>query len=249
MFPFSFFIYVFSFEFFGGAGYDVIMSNISSHYNDIQMNILQAARDSGRVAEDIILTAVSKKQPMDRIEALLALGHRVYGENRVQEAQERWGDSGLRERHKDLQLRLIGPLQSNKVKDAVSLFDVIETLDRPKLAKKLSAQEDAQGKKLSYFVQVNTGEEPQKAGISPLELGDFVAYCRQDCALDVRGLMAIPPQNEPAGLHFGLLRQWAEKLSLPHLSMGMSSDYVLAIKYGATHVRVGSALFGARDAV
>ena len=192
------------------------------------------------------LVAVSKRQPEDRIDAALAAGHRVFGENRVQEAQQRW--SGRRDVFPDLTLHLIGPLQTNKVADAVALFDVIEIVDRPKLARALADEMARQGRCLPCYIQGNTGEEPQKSGIMPTETDDFITFCREDCGLIIAGLMCIPPQDEEPAMHFALLRTIAERNGLTGLSMGMSGDYEEAVGFGATSVRVGSAIFGARDA-
>lgn len=195
-------------------------------------------------AEVVHLIAVSKQQPDEKIEAALATGHRLFGENRVQEATERWAHR--RALFPDLRLHLIGPLQSNKAAEAVALFDVIETIDRPKIAKAVSAEMIKQDKKRSCFIQVNTGEEPQKSGIAPQDTFDFVTYCQKDLGLAVMGLMCIPPQTEEPAMHFALLKKLAQQAGLPHLSMGMSADYEDAIAFGADYVRVGSALFGER---
>ena len=189
------------------------------------------------------LVAASKRQPEGRIDAALEAGHRVFGENRVQEAQERWGDR--RSRFEDLELRLIGPLQTNKARQAMELCDVIHSVDRPKLATTLARLSDELGQCPELFIQVNTGEEPQKAGILPAEADGFVAECRA-LSLPVRGLMCIPPVDETPSLHFALLAKIAERNGLAGLSMGMSADFEEAITFGATHVRVGSAIFGAR---
>ena len=189
------------------------------------------------------LTAVSKTQPAEAIEAALAAGQRIFGENRVQEAQARWKDR--RDGIAGLELRLIGPLQSNKAVDAVALFDVIETLDRPKLADALAAAGVRAGKPVRVLVQVNTGAEPQKAGVLPRDTGELVDYARA-AGLIVEGLMCIPPAEEAPGPHFALLRKIARRHGLETLSMGMSGDYETAIRFGATHVRVGSSLFGER---
>jgi pyridoxal phosphate enzyme (YggS family) len=191
------------------------------------------------------LVAVSKRQPDDRIEAALAAGHRVFGENRVQEAQHRWSDR--RAAFPDLRLHLIGPLQTNKAADAVALFDVIESVDRPKLARALAAEMDRQGRRLACYIQVNTGEEAQKSGIMPAEADDFIAFCQAECGLDIVGLMCIPPQDEEAAMHFALLRTMAARNGLASLSMGMSGDFEEAVAFGATSVRVGSAIFGPRN--
>lgn len=190
------------------------------------------------------LVAVSKMQPDEKIDEALAAGQRCFGENRVQEAQKRWGDR--REKFADLELHLVGPLQSNKTKEAVALFDVIQSVDREKLARALSDEMKKQGRDLPCFIQVNTGEEEQKAGIAPGALPEFVKLCKE-CGLNVIGLMCIPPVDEPAALHFALLKKLAAENNLKNLSMGMSSDFEKALKLGATHIRVGSAIFGVRD--
>lgn len=192
------------------------------------------------------LVAVSKRQPDDRVEAALAAGHRLFGENRVQEAQARWSDR--RALHDDLKLHLIGPLQTNKAGEAVALFDVIEVVDRPKLARVLAQEMIRQDRHLPCYVQVNTGEEPQKSGVMPEEADDFISFCRDECELDITGLMCIPPADEEPAMHFALLRTIAGRNGLAGLSMGMSGDYEEAVGFGATSVRVGSAIFGARDA-
>lgn len=190
-----------------------------------------------------VLVAVTKTQPEAAIADILATGQRVFGENRVQEAEARW--AGRRGAYPDLELHLIGPLQTNKAEDAVRLFDVIETLDRPKLADALVKAMAKVGRALPVLIQVNTGEEPQKAGVAPSDVQELLQYAR-DKGLEVQGLMCIPPVDEPAGPHFALLADLAKSLGLSVLSMGMSSDYVTAARFGSTHVRVGSALFGAR---
>lgn len=200
--------------------------------------------DAAVDAQDrVALVAVSKMQPEARIDAILDAGHRVFGENRVQEAQARWAQR--RATYPELELRLVGPLQTNKAEAAIGLFDVIETLDRPKLARALAGAQAKLGRRPSIFVQVNTGEEPQKAGVLPCELATLIAEAR-DLDLQVDGLMCIPPISEPAGPHFALLARFAAAYGLAGVSMGMSADFETAIKFGATHVRVGSALFGAR---
>jgi len=210
----------------------------------VRGHIIEAARSVGRDPATVTLTAVSKTQPPEAIDAILATGQRIFGENRVQEAQGRWTER--RADFSDLQLRLIGPLQSNKAEDAVALFDVIETLDREKLARALSDAIQSAGRAPKLLVQVNTGAEPQKAGILPKEADAFIALTRDTYGLPIEGLMAIPPANEAAGLHFALLAKIAERNGLGVLSMGMSGDYETAIRFGATHVRVGTALFGER---
>ena len=191
-----------------------------------------------------VLVAASKRQPEARIEAALAAGQRVLGENRVQEAEARWTDR--RARYDDLELRLIGPLQTNKAVDAVTLFDVIETLDRPKLARALKAAMEKAGRRPGLLIQVNTGEEPQKAGIPPRDLETLLQISREECGLEISGFMCIPPADEPAAPHFALLARLAIRHGLSELSMGMSGDFELAAQLGATHVRVGTGLFGAR---
>jgi len=199
--------------------------------------------DAAAGGRAVTLVAASKRQPDARIEAALAAGQTVFGENRVQEAAERWAHR--RADHPDLELRLIGPLQTNKAEEAARLFDVIETLDRPKLARAMAKAEAKTGCAPRYLIQVNTGEEPQKAGVSPEGLTELVDLARS-LGLCVDGLMCIPPADEPAGPHFGLLARLAEAHGLSVLSMGMSGDFETAAAFGATHVRIGSAFFGAR---
>lgn len=200
----------------------------------------RAAKGAGRNPGDVTLVAVSKQQDWDSIAPVLAEGQRIFGENKVQEAQARWAD-----RREGLELHLIGPLQTNKVREAVALFDVIETLDRPKLATALAQEAARSGKVPRLYVQVNTGEEPQKAGVSPTQADGFIAECRS-LGLTIEGLMCIPPEGAPPGMHFALLAKIAARNGLARLSMGMSSDFETAIAHGATSVRVGSALFGTR---
>jgi PLP dependent protein len=211
---------------------------------DIQTRLQLAARRSGRSADSVQLIAVSKVQPLERIESVLAQGHRLFGENRVQEAAGKWPD--LRARFPGTKVHLIGPLQTNKLKQALDLFEAIHSLDRDKLARMLSTEVQARGSCPELFVQVNTGEEPQKAGVLPSDLDTFVQICRQTYALPITGLMVIPPVDEDATKHFSLLQQMAERNGLSSLSMGMSGDFEAAIQHGATHVRVGSAIFGDR---
>ncbi|MBU6319927.1 MAG: YggS family pyridoxal phosphate-dependent enzyme [Alphaproteobacteria bacterium] len=207
-------------------------------------SVAQAAEAAGRRASDISLVAVSKVQPDLRIEAMLETGQRIFGENRVQEAYEHWAIR--RGSYADLQLHLIGPLQTNKAKDAVALFDVIETLDRLKLARALADARLAVGRDVDILVQVNTGDEPQKSGVAPREADAFIETVRKEFGLEPVGLMCIPPQDEPSGPHFALLAQIARRQGLTTLSMGMSSDFETAVRFGSTHVRIGSALFGDR---
>ena len=212
---------------------------------EIRQRIAAAARSAGRDPGEITLVAISKVQPAERIEAVLAAGHRVFGENRVQEAVARW--PALRERYRDVELHLVGPLQTNKARQAADLFDVIGALDRPRLARKLAEAFAATGRALPCYIQVNTGEEPQKAGVLPEGADAFIAECRDTHGLPVAGLMCIPPVGEAPAPHFALLREIAERNGLAGLSMGMSDDFETAIAFGATIVRIGSALFGARD--
>lgn len=208
---------------------------------DVLARIDRAAQGAGRDPACVQLVAVSKTQAWDQVEPVMTAGQRVFGENRVQEAMTRWSD------HRDgIELHLIGPLQTNKVKEAVAFFDVIETLDREKLARALADEITRSGKRPRLYVQVNTGEEPQKAGIVPAEADGFITLCRDELGLEIEGLMAIPPADQPAGPHFALLSKIAERNGLERLSMGMSGDFETAIRFGATSVRVGSALFGAR---
>ena len=212
----------------------------------VHHQIDRATRECNRLSNDINLVAVSKRQPPEKINYALNAGHRLFGENRVQEAYEHWvahKESGL---YPDLKLHLIGPLQTNKIKDALELFDVIETLDRKKLARKLGAAMKEADKSLPCFIQVNTGGEPQKSGITPQELPDFLRFCRDECALDIIGLMCLPPVDESPSSHFALLRKLAEENGLKHLSMGMSADYKDAIANGATYIRIGTDIFGPR---
>ena len=210
----------------------------------IEHRIAQSARDAGRDPAGVTLVAVSKTFPAEDIAPLVAAGHRVFGENRVQEAKTKW--PGLREGIADLSLHLIGPLQSNKAREAVELFDVIETVDRPKIAEAIGAEIVRLGRRPKLYVQVNTGAEPQKAGILPEDADSFLADCRDRYGLAISGLMCIPPADEQASPHFALLAKIARRNGLSDLSMGMSSDFELGIQLGATHVRVGSAIFGHR---
>jgi len=206
--------------------------------------IRAAAEAAGRDASSVRLVAVSKLQPEERIEGALAAGHRLFGENRVQEAKARW--PAFRERFPDIALHLIGGLQTNKVRAAVRLFDVIETVDRPRLVAALAREFERTGRTLPCFVQVNTGDEPQKGGVAPAALDGFLDRCRAEYGLNVVGLMCIPPAEDLPGPHFAFLREAARRNGLAGLSMGMSADFETAIRFGATHVRVGSAVFGAR---
>ncbi len=210
---------------------------------DIQSQITAAETSAGRAPGAVTLIAVSKVQPNDRVSAVLDQGHRVFGENRVQEAADKW--PGFRDTYGDVDVHLIGPLQTNKARQAMTLCQAIHSVDRPKLANTLARLAQEIGSCPDLFIQVNTGEEPQKAGILPQDTDAFVAQCR-DLDLPVRGLMCIPPVDEEPSLHFALLAKLAKRNDLSGLSMGMSSDFASAIALGATHVRVGSAIFGAR---
>jgi pyridoxal phosphate enzyme (YggS family) len=220
------------------------MRQIADNFSDIQKKIERSARSCDRMPGDIHLVAVSKNQPAAKISAALETGHRLFGENRVQDAIVRW--THFKTRFSDIRLHLIGPLQSNKAEDAVAFFDVIETIDRPKIALSLAEAMKKQGRYLPCFIQVNTGEELQKAGVLPADLPDLIKTCVA-AGIDLRGLMCIPPENEPAALHFAFLAKLAARHGLKQISMGMSGDFEKAIPLGATHVRVGTALFGARD--
>ena len=210
---------------------------------EVAARVRAAEEAAGRAAGSVELIAVSKVQPIDRIEAVLEDGHRVYGENRLQEAQGRW--PALQDRYDGLNLHLIGPLQTNKTRAAMELFGTIQTLDRPKLARTIARIAGEIGSCPDLFVQVNTGDEDQKAGVQPQDADGFLRECR-DLDLPVVGLMCIPPVDEEAALHFALLAKIAERNGLMGLSMGMSGDFEKAITFGATHIRVGSAIFGAR---
>ena len=210
----------------------------------VRAAIVRAARDFRRDPEKITLVAVSKTFPVEAIEPVLADGQRVFGENYVQEAKAKW--SVLRERYPDVELHLIGPLQSNKAREAVHLFDAIHSLDRPSLAQALAKEIAKTGRAPRLLVQVNTGEEPQKGGVLPMDADAFLARCRSEWGLTVEGLMCIPPAEEPPSPHFALLNKIAARNGLKTLSMGMSADFEAAIQLGATHVRIGSAIFGAR---
>ncbi|MCM2456950.1 YggS family pyridoxal phosphate-dependent enzyme [Rhizobium sp. CG4] len=217
---------------------------IEARLAEVNNRITTTAKKSGRKTGDVALVAVSKTFDADDIRPVIACGQRIFGENRVQEAQGKWPD--LKQETADIELRLIGPLQSNKAADAVALFDVIESVDREKIARALADECQKQGRTLRFYVQVNTGLEPQKAGIDPRETVAFVALCRDELKLPVEGLMCIPPADENPGPHFALLAKIAKECGLNKLSMGMSGDFETAIEFGATSVRVGSAIFGSR---
>lgn len=221
-------------------------SDIAANFEEITARIHKSAEIWERNATDVDLIAVSKRQSVEAIEAALSLGHRHFGENRVQEAQEKWPD--LKARYPDIELHLIGPLQTNKAKDAVALFDVIQTVDRPKLARVLAKEMTAAGRNLPVYIQVNTGKEEQKAGVFPEDADKFITECREELGLNVIGLMCIPPVEEQPAPHFALLGKIAARNSLTRLSIGMSADFETAVQFGATSVRVGTALFGNRNA-
>jgi PLP dependent protein len=216
-----------------------------SGLDEVQARIAAAAERAGREASSVTLVAVSKTFGPEAITPVLAAGQRVFGENRVQEAKGKW--PALRAGHRDLELHLVGPLQTNKVGEAVALFDVIETIDREKLARAVAKEMERQQRRPRLFIQVNTGEEPQKAGVSVADADGLVALCRSELGLAIEGLMCVPPVEDEPALHFALLRKIAERNGLEKLSMGMSGDFETAIAFGATHVRVGSAIFGSRS--
>ena len=220
----------------------VIAANLAA----VRGRIEAAARAAGRAPDSVALVAVSKTHPMTSVRAALAAGHRLFGENRVQEAQAKY--PALREEFPDLVLHLIGPLQTNKVRDAIAICDVIETVDRPRLAQALVREMERSGRRLPCLIEVNTGEEPQKSGVLPAEADEFVIECRDRLGLPIEGLMCVPPLDEEPAPHFALLREIARRTGLGILSMGMSADFEKAIRFGATHVRIGTAIFGARGA-
>jgi len=221
------------------------MGGVTENLATVRSEIETAANSVNRDPTAVTLIAVSKTFDADDIRPVLKAGQRVFGENRVQEAEGKWPQ--LREEFPDVELHLIGPLQTNKVKHALPLFDVIQTVDRPKLARTLADQMDKTGHRPDCFIQVNTGEEDQKAGIAPADVDGFVAQCRDEFGLPIVGLMCIPPVDEQPAPHFALLSKMADRNGLKGLSMGMSADYQTAVMLGATHVRVGSAIFGKRD--
>jgi pyridoxal phosphate enzyme (YggS family) len=211
----------------------------------IKARMAEAARLAGRAPDSISLIAVSKTFGADAILPVIEAGQLRFGENRVQEAKAKW--PAILDAHRGIELHLIGPLQSNKAKEAVALFDVIHTVDRPKIARVIAREMAEQGRKLKLFIEVNTGEEPQKAGVMPAEAAALYAQCRDEFGLQIEGLMCIPPIDEPPEPHFTRLAELAADLGLTGLSMGMSADFETAIRHGATHIRVGSAIFGPRD--
>lgn len=220
------------------------MSAGAERLAEVHQRIAAAARAAGRDPAAVTLVAVSKTHGADMVREMLQAGQRVFGENRVQEAEEKFPT--LKAEYPDLELHLIGPLQTNKARDAVALFDVIQSVDRDRIAAALAKEMERLGRRPACYIQVNTGEEPQKAGVLPADLDAFVIACRDTHKLPVVGLMCIPPVDEEPALHFALLAKMAARNDLTRISMGMSADYEMAVKLGATHVRVGSALFGAR---
>tara|TARA_Y100001934_G_scaffold156306_1_gene187183 strand:+ start:89 stop:799 length:711 start_codon:yes stop_codon:yes gene_type:complete len=219
-------------------------SEVRQNLCAVKSKISEAAVLAARNPSDVNLIAISKTQKTNLITGAIAEGHRLFGENRVQESEEKWPP--LLEANNDVVLHLIGPLQTNKVKRAVKLFHAIQTLDRRKLARALAREFDSQGVQIDCFIQINIGEEPQKMGVLPEAADDFIAECRKDFFLPIVGLMCIPPVNDQVGLHFGLLSEIAKRNGLANISMGMSGDFEIAVRFGATHVRLGTAIFGAR---
>ena len=221
------------------------MITVTARLAEVRARIAAAAMEASRDPASVHLIAVTKTFDAEHIRPVLDAGHRMFGENRVQEAKAKWPP--LRARYPDLELHLIGPLQSNKAKEAVALFDGIHTIDRPKIAHAIAEEMAKQGKRLQLFIQVNTGEEPQKAGVPPKEVAGLLRLCREELKVEIAGLMCIPPLDEEPGVHFAFLAKLAGELELSLLSMGMSADFEKAIAFGATHVRVGSQIFGSRD--
>lgn len=219
--------------------------SVADQYREVKGAIDKAIREANRSPDDVALVAVSKTHGEEAILPVIEAGQRVFGENKVQEAKAKW--PSIRERYPDIELRLIGPLQSNKTAEAVALFDVIESVDREKIAREIAKEAKKQGRAPRLYVQVNTGEEDQKAGIPPKEAVAFVERCRGEHSLAIEGLMCIPPFEDNPGPHFALLAKLAKEAGLDKLSMGMSGDYETAIAFGATSVRVGTAIFGARE--
>jgi pyridoxal phosphate enzyme (YggS family) len=227
-----------------GAPLRAAAGDAAARLNSVRRRISAAARRAERDPSAITLVAVAKTFPAEAALPLLDAGQRVFGENRVQEAKAKW--PALKEKWPDIELHLIGPLQSNKAKEAVALFDVIQTVDRHKIAEVLSREIAASGRSPKLFVQVNTGEEPQKAGVFPRDAKDFIRRCQENLGLRIEGLMCIPPEDDEPALHFALLAKLRDDFGLSCLSMGMSGDFETAVEFDATHVRVGSAIFGVR---
>ncbi len=220
--------------------------SVETNLNAINFKIKESCRKASKNMENVTLVAVSKRQPIERIEQAIEAGHRVFGENIIQDAQTTWEQSGIKDKNKDIKLHFIGSLQKNKVKDTVKLFDCIETIDRPKLVDAIVKEAEKQNKDIECFIQVNTGEEDQKSGISPSELPRLLKYAKEK-GLNISGLMCLPPLNEPSALHFAFLKELAEIHNIKNLSMGMSNDFEKAIPLNASHIRVGTAIFGERS--
>jgi pyridoxal phosphate enzyme (YggS family) len=220
------------------------MTDAPANLASVQARIAAAAQAANRDPASVKLIAVTKTFAAQHIAPVLQSGHRCFGENRVQEAKAKW--PALRDRYPGIELHLIGPLQSNKAREAVALFDAIHTIDRPKIAQAVAGEMARQGRRLELFIEVNTGEEPQKAGVMPREAASLLGLCRDELKLTIAGLMCIPPADEEAGIHFAFLAKLAGELGLTDLSMGMSADFEKAVAFGATHVRVGSQIFGHR---
>jgi len=220
------------------------MTKVADNLAELQQKISKTAKKWQKDAKKVSLMAVSKKQPLDRVEAALQAGHRLFGENRVQEAKEKWPN--FKDKYDGVELHLIGPLQTNKAKEAVALFDVIQSVDRPKLARILAKEMEAADKNLPLYIQINIGEEDQKSGISIHDADSFIQECREELGLNIIGLMCIPPNVDQVAPYFALLARIAKRNGLEKLSMGMSGDYETAIQFGATSVRVGTGVFGSR---
>ena len=217
---------------------------VFKNINLIKEKINNKTDESVNKEKKIKIIAISKRQPIERIINALDNGHKIFGENQVQESIKKWPD--LKKKYKNIELHLVGSLQSNKAKEAISLFDVIQTVDREKIAKTLKKEEENLQKKISYMIQINTGEESQKSGILPNDADNFFKYCKEDLKLNIIGLMCIPPFNEDSTIHFAFLKKKNLEYKLPYLSMGMSDDYEKAVTFGATHIRIGTAIFGKR---
>lgn len=222
-------------------------TNIAENLAAVRAEILAAEAKAGRQPDAVTLVAVSKTKPAPLIEEAIAAGQRIFGENRVQEAEEKW--PALKAAQPDIKLHLIGPLQTNKARKVLELFDVIETVDRPKLARHLARLMAETGHRVPLYLQINTGEEVQKAGVVPKDADEFIRLCRDELQLPVEGLMCIPPADDEPAMHFALMKKIAARNNISVLSMGMSADYETAIEFGASHVRVGTAIFGQRNKV
>tara|TARA_B100000029_G_scaffold132543_1_gene126453 strand:- start:9881 stop:10573 length:693 start_codon:yes stop_codon:yes gene_type:complete len=218
--------------------------NLFKNINLIKKKISNSLNEDINKKQNVEIIAISKRQPIERIINALDYGHKIFGENQIQESIKKWPE--LKKKYKNIKLHLVGPLQSNKAKDAIALFDVIQTVDREKIAKTLKKEEENMQKKISYMIQINTGEESQKSGIFPNSADEFFQYCKEDLKLNVQGLMCIPPYNEDPAIHFAYLKKKNLEYKLPYLSMGMSNDFEKAVTFGATHIRIGTAIFGKR---